>query len=182
MPEMPNEKKERYLKMGLTPADADLLIFDKALADFYDEAVKCYNNPKSVASMIIVELLRRMNDLSLPAAELKIAPSDFAELCKMADDGTVSRGAAKDILKQMLEAGGTPMEIAEKGSMLMSNDTSAVEAAADEILAANPKAVEEYKAGSAKVFGFLMGQMCRSLGRSANPAIVKKVLEEKLNS
>ncbi|MBQ7108419.1 MAG: Asp-tRNA(Asn)/Glu-tRNA(Gln) amidotransferase subunit GatB [Clostridia bacterium] len=182
MPEMPKEKKERYLKMGLTPADADLLIFDKALADFYDEAVKCYNNPKSVASMIIVELLRRMNDLSLPAAELKITPSDFAELCKMADDGTVSRGAAKDILKQMLEVGGSPMEIAEKGGMLMSNDTSAVEAAADEILAANPKAVEEYKAGSAKVFGFLMGQMCRSLGRSANPAIVKKVLEEKLNS
>ena len=86
------------------------------------------------------------------------------------------------LLKEMFEVGGTPMEIANKGGMLMSNDTSEVESVADRILAENPKAVEEYKSGSAKVFGFLMGQMCRSLGRSANPAIVKKVLEEKLNS
>ena len=182
MPEMPKEKKERYLKMGLTPADADLLIFDKALADYFDAAVKSYNNAKSVAAMIIVELLRRMNDASLTAAELLTPPKHLAELCKMADDGTVSRGAAKDILKEMFEVGGTPMEIANKGGMLMSNDTSEVESVADRILAENPKAVEEFKSGSAKVFGFLMGQMCRSLGRSANPVIVKKVLEEKLNS
>lgn len=182
MPEMPKEKKERYLKMGLSPADADLLIFDKALADYFDAAVKCYGNAKSVAAMIIVELLRRMNDASITAAELKIESKHLAELCKMADDGTVSRGAAKDILKEMFEVGGTPMEIANKGGMLMSNDTSEVESVADRILAENPKAVEEYKSGSAKVFGFLMGQMCRSLGKSANPAIVKKVLEEKLNS
>ena len=100
----------------------------------------------------------------------------------MADEGTVSRSAAKDILKQMLKTLEDPMEIAKKGNMLMSNDTSAVEKTADEILAANPKAVEEYRGGSAKVFGFLMGQMCRTLGKSANPAIIKKILEEKLNS
>ena len=182
MPEMPKEKKERYLAMGLTPADADLLIFDKALADYFDAAVKTYDNAKSVAAMIIVELLRRMNDASLTAAELLTPPKHLAELCKMADDGTVSRGAAKDILKEMFEVGGSPMEIANKGGMLMSNDTSEVESVADRILAENPKAVEEYKSGSAKVFGFLMGQMCRSLGKSANPVIVKKVLEEKLNS
>lgn len=182
MPEMPKEKKERYLKMGLTPADADLLIFDKALADYFDAAVKCYGNAKSVAAMIIVELLRRMNDASLTATELKIEPKHLAELCKMADDGTVSRGAAKDILKEMFEVGGSPMEIANKGGMIMSNDTSEVEIVADEILAENPKAVEEFKEGSQKVFGFLMGQMCRRLGRSANPAIVKKILEEKLKN
>lgn len=182
MPEMPTERKKRYLEMGLNDADASLLIADKPLADFYEETVKHYNNPKSVATMIIVELLRRMNDASVSAEELKIPPCHLAQLCKMADEGTVSRGAAKDILKEMFDLGGTPMEIAKNGGMLMSNDTSAVESAADEILAANPKAVEEFKAGSAKVFGFLMGQMCRALGKSANPAIIKKVLEEKLNS
>ena len=123
-----------------------------------------------------------MNDGGISAEELKICPDDLAELCKMADEGTVSRTAAKDILKEMFESGEKPMEIAQKGGMLMSNDSSEVEAAADEILAANPKAVEEYKGGSAKVFGFLMGQMCRKLGKSANPAIIKKILEEKLNS
>ena len=181
MPEMPNSRKERYLKLGLSEADADLLIADKALADFYENAIKSYNNPKSVASMMIVELLRRMNDAGVSAEDMKITPEHLAELCKMADDGTVSRTAAKDILKEMFEVGGAPMGIAQKGGMLMSNDTLKVEKTADEILAANPKAVEEYKSGSAKVFGFLMGQMCRTLGKSANPAIIKKILEEKLN-
>ena len=182
MPEMPSARKERYLAQGLSNADADLLIADKDLADFYDETIKFYGNPKSVASMIIVELLRRMNDASISAEDLKIKPENLATLCKMADEGTVSRGAAKDILKEMFEQGGTPMEIAQKGGMIMSNDTSEVESVADEILAANPKAVEEYKGGSTKVFGFLMGQMCRKLGKSANPAIIKKVLEEKLKN
>lgn len=182
MPEMPQSRKERYLKMGLNDADSSLLIADKNLADFFEAALSGYNNPKSVASMIIVELLRRMNDASVSADELKIRPLDLGELCKMADEGTVSRGAAKDILKEMFDSGKKPMDIAQKGGMLMSNDSSEVEAAADEILAANPKAVEEYKGGSAKVFGFLMGQMCRKLGKSANPAIIKKILEQKLNN
>ena len=182
MPEMPNNRKARYLKLGLNEADASLFIADKDLADFFESAIIGYNNPKSVASMIIVELLRRMNDASVTAGELKINPLDLAELCKMADEGTVSRSAAKDILKEMFDSGEKPMDIANKGGMLMSNDTSEVEKAADEILAANPKAVEEFKGGSAKVFGFLMGQMCRKLGKSANPAIIKKVLEQKLTS
>lgn len=181
MPEMPHSRRLRYTEnLGLSEADADLLVGDKALADFFDKAVENYNNPKSVATMIIVELLRRMNDSGLSAESLKISPAHLAELCKMADDGTVSRGTAKDILKDMFETGENPMDIAKKGGMLMSNDSSLVSSAADEILAANPTAVAEFKAGSGKVFGFLMGQMCRKLGKSANPAIIKKVLEEKL--
>lgn len=182
MPEMPSARKTKYLSLGLSDADASLLIADKALSDFFEDALKSYQNPKSVASMIIVELLRHINDSGFSAEEIALPPADLAQLCKMADEGTVSRSAAKDILKQMLKTLEDPMKIAEKGGMLMSNDSSAVETAADQILAANPKAVEEYKSGSAKVFGFLMGQMCRSLGKSANPAIIKKILEQKLNS
>lgn len=181
MPEMPAQRKARYTaEFALSEADAVLLIQDKALSDFFDATVNAYLNPKSIASMILVELLRRMNDSGISAEELKIKPIELAQLCKLADEGTVSRAAAKEILKVMFEQGGSPMEIAEKGGMIMSNDTSAVENAADEILSANPKAVEEFKGGSQKVFGFLMGQMCRKLGKSSNPAIIKKVLEEKL--
>lgn len=181
LPVMPAVRQNRYEnELGLSPADATLLIAEKPLADFFEAAVEVYNNPKSIAAMILVELLRRMNDAGQKVESVKITPINLANLCKMADDGTVSRGAAKDILKVMFEKGGEPMEIARQNGMLMSNDTAEVEKAADEILAANPKAVAEYKEGSGKVFGFLMGQMCRSLGKSANPAIIKKVLEEKL--
>lgn len=181
MPEMPAQRKARYTaEFALSEADSLLLIQDKALSDFFEAAVKVYPNPKSISSMILVELLRRMNDAGISADALQIEALDLAVLCKMADEGTVSRAAAKDILRTMFEQGGKPMEIAERSGMIMSNDTSAVENAADEILSANPKAVEEFKGGSQKVFGFLMGQMCRRLGKSANPAIIKQVLEEKL--
>ena len=181
LPVLPQSRQMRYEnELGLSPADAALLISEKPLADFFEAAVEVYNNPKSIAAMILVELLRRMNDAGKNVEDIKITPNDLAALCKMADEGTVSRGAAKDILKVMFEVGGNPMEIAKQNGMLMSNDTAEVEKAADEILAANPKAVAEYKDGSGKVFGFLMGQMCRALGKSANPAIIKKVLEEKL--
>lgn len=183
MPEMPAQRGERYRTVyGLNDADAALLISDKALSDFFEAAVSRYDNPKSIASMILVELLRRMNDAGITAEELNILPEDLAALCQMADEGTVSRGAAKDILREMFEVGGKPMEIAERGGMIMSNDTGAVEAAVDEVLAANPKAVAEYQAGSQKVFGFLMGQTCKKLGKSANPAMIKSVLEQKLKA
>ena len=181
MPEMPHHRFERYLsEYGLCEADAGLLVSDKALSDYFENAVGIYNNPKSVSSMILVELMRRMNDSGITTEQLSISPADLAELCRMSDSRVVSRNAAKDILREMFEQGGTPMEIAKKNQMLMSNDTSSVSAAADEILAANEKAVAEYKSGSQKVFGYLMGQMCRKLGKSANPAIIKSVLEEKL--
>lgn len=181
MPEMPSERKQRYVgEFGLSLADSDLLVQDKALSDFFENSVLEYNNPKTIASMILVELLRRMNDAGVGAESLKIKPKDIATLCKMADEGIVSRAAAKDILRIMFENGGTPEDIANKNGMIMSSDTGEVEKAADEILAANLKAVEEYKSGSQKVFGFLMGQMCRRLGKSANPAVIKKVLEQRL--
>lgn len=181
MPEMPDSRLKRYQeKMGLNKSDSELLVAEKSLSDFFDRVVENYNEPKSVANMVLGEMLRRINDLSLSVEKIKFAPVDLAKLCKMADTGVVSRGAAKDILKEMFLNGEKPMDIAKKQNMIMSNDSSEVEKVADQVLAENTKAVEEFKEGSGKVFGFLMGQMCRKLGKSANPAIIKKVLEEKL--
>ena len=121
-----------------------------------------------------------MNDAGLSAEQLTMNPAELGALCKMADEGTVSRAAAKDILQLMMQDSRPAIEIAKEQGLLMSNDTSAVEAAADEVIAANEKAVNEYRSGSEKVFGFLMGQMCRKLGKSANPAVIKTVLTQKL--
>ncbi len=180
MPEMPAQRIERYQNAGLSQVDAENIAGDKALSDFYDTAVSAYSNAKSVAAMILVELQRRMNDAGLSAEQLTMNPAELGALCKMADEGTVSRAAAKDILQLMMQDSRPAIEIAKEQGLLMSNDTSAVEAAADEVIAANEKAVNEYRSGSEKVFGFLMGQMCRKLGKSANPAVIKTVLTQKL--
>lgn len=181
LPEMPAARKARYqAEFSLNAADAALLIEDKALADFFEAAVAVYPKARSVASMILVELLRRMKDAGLSAEALTLPPADLATLCKMADEGTVSRAAAKELLRMLFEAGGDPMALAEQNGMLMSRDTAGVETAIAAVLAENSKAVAEYRAGSQKVFGFLMGQACRKLGKSANPAIIREVLQQKL--
>ncbi|MDO4742974.1 MAG: Asp-tRNA(Asn)/Glu-tRNA(Gln) amidotransferase subunit GatB [bacterium] len=182
MPEMPNDRKTRYVEQyGLSEVDAALLVSDKDLSDFYDESVKVYPAYKQISNMIIVELLRRLNDSSTPIKDLKFSPESLAQLVKLSDEKTVSKNAAKDILFIMFEQGGNPVEIAKENGFIMTTDSSAVESAADEILVANQKAVDEYKQGSAKVFGFLMGQMCKKLGKSANPQIIREVLTDKLN-
>ena len=94
-------------------------------------------------------------------------------------DATTSRLSADAQLKRY-QAERARLKLEKEQGLLMSNDTSAVEAAADEVIAANEKAVNEYRSGSEKVFGFLMGQMCRKLGKSANPAVIKTVLTQKL--
>lgn len=180
MPEMPADRIARYVAAGLSEVDAANIAGDKALSDFYDTAVQHYGNAKSVAAMVLVELQRRMNDAGLTAEQLSIDPVQLGALCQMADAGTVSRAAAKDILQLMMTDSRPAMEIAKEKGLIMSNDTSAVEATADEVIAENPKAVGEYRSGSEKVFGFLMGQMCRKLGKSANPAVIKQVLSQKL--
>lgn len=181
MPEMPNDRIRRYTEQyGLPEADARLLTADKALSDFYDTAVAIYPQYKAVSNMVLVELLRRLNDGGMSADQLPFTAADLAELVKMSDEGTVSKNAAKDILRILFTQGGKPMDIAKTNGFIMAQDTGAVEQAADEILAANEKAVNEYREGSMKVFGFLMGQMCKALGKSANPQVIRQVLTEKL--
>ncbi|MEG1887480.1 MAG: Asp-tRNA(Asn)/Glu-tRNA(Gln) amidotransferase GatCAB subunit B, partial [Oscillospiraceae bacterium] len=183
MPEMPNDRILRYTsEYGLPQNDAKLLVADKGLSDFYDAAVGFYPQYKQISNIVVVELLRRLNDSGSAVENLKFTAEQLAKLVKMSDDGIVSKDAAKEILRELFENGGDAQQVAKDNGYIMDNDASVVEKAADEILAANPKAASEYKEGSAKVFGFLMGQMCKALGKSANPQVIRKVLTDKLNS
>lgn len=183
MPEMPQVRFARYTEQyGLPAADAKLLIADKALSDFYNEAVAVYPAYKPISNMILVELLRRLNDSGTEVTALKFTAAELARLVKLSDDGTISKNAAKEILRELFEHGGEAEKIAKENGYIMDTDTDAVDAAVEEILAQNPKAVAEFKEGSDKVFGFLMGQMCRKLGKSANPQIIRRQLNQKLNT
>ncbi|OJU12658.1 MAG: glutaminyl-tRNA synthase (glutamine-hydrolyzing) subunit B [Clostridiales bacterium 43-6] len=177
MPKMPAERFTEYTGVyGLPAEHAKLIINDKDLSDFYDSAVGVYNNYKGIASFIIVELLRRLNDSEQSVTEVSFSPEDLATLVKMSDDGIVSKNAAKDVLRFMYEKGGKPLEIAKENGFLMDNSSDAVAAAIAEVLTENEKAVGEYRSGSEKVFGFLMGQVSRKIGKGSNPQIIKDEL------
>lgn len=181
MPQMPQVRFARYTKeYGLPDDDAALIISTKEFSDFYDETVKINPDYKQVSNMMLVELNRNLNDLEKTIIDVPFSPVDLAELVKMSTDGTVSKNAAKDILKIMFDKGEKPMEIAKNNGFIMDNDTSALEDVIDKVLNEHSDIVQSYKEGSEKVFGFLMGQVVRAVGKGVNPKLAKDLLTEKL--
>ncbi|MCL1902832.1 MAG: Asp-tRNA(Asn)/Glu-tRNA(Gln) amidotransferase subunit GatB [Oscillospiraceae bacterium] len=181
LPELPEVRMSRYTaEFGLSPNDAAIILGDKNVSDFYDDTVKIYNSPKTLAGFIIVELLRRVNLGEANMKSLSFTADDFAELQRFVDEGKVNRDIRKDILRDMLESGKSPVQICDEKNLWIKEDAGAVEAVIDKIMAANPAAVEQYKNGEIKVFGFLMGQANKELKGSAAPATVKNMLEQKL--
>jgi len=181
MPEMPQQRMHRYIaKFGLSEYDAGLIVSDRYFSDFYDEAVNANPDYIGIANLMLGELNRCLNESGKKSKDICFSPKQLAELAKMSAESTVSKNAAKEILSMMFESGENPREIAEKNNMLMSNDTGSLEKIIDEIIAKNQKAVEEYKNGNKKVFGFLMGQLMQCAGKSANPKSAKEIFEKKL--
>ena len=181
MPEMPQKRFARYTEeYGLPSDDASLIISNKDFSDFYDETVKINPDYKQVSNLMLGELLRNLNDSGTAVTDLKFTPSDLAKLVEMSSGGTVSKNAAKDILKIMFDNGGKPEEIAKENGFIMDNDASGLEAVIDKVIADNADSVESYKSGNAKVFGFIMGQAMRLAGKGANPKLIKDLLTEKL--
>lgn len=174
LPELPYKRMERYMKdYGLSKTDAQILINQKSVSDFYDAAVSAYNAPKSIANFIIVELLRRVNLGEVSMTALPISAAEFAELVKMSDTEQVSKNDAKKILRQMIETGKDAKTIAEESGMLIVNDTKKAKEVIGKILADNTEAVAQYQSGEKKVFGFLMGQCTKSLRGVCTPGAIK---------
>ena len=183
LPEMPDARTERYISsFGLSENDARILVGSKILSDFFDDSVKAYDNPRSVCNFINGELMRRINLGEIALEALPFDAQQFAKLVQMADTEKISKNDAKDIFREMSEKGGDPEEIARAKGLLITNDTGKALAVIDEVLAANEKAVAQYKSGDAKVFGFIMGQCTKALKGVCTPKAIKEELEKKLAS
>jgi len=183
MPESPDKRLKRYIEgYSLPEDDARLIIEDKAFSDFYDEAVLKYKQYKAVSNMMLGELNRNLNNSGKGISEVKFSPENVADLVDMSEKGIISKNAAKDVFKIMFETGRNPGEIAKENGFIMENNTEELEKIADKVIAENGEIVESYKSGDERVFGFLMGQMVRQAGKSANPRLAKEVLTEKLKS
>ena len=181
LPELPNKRLARYTgEYGLSETDAKIIVNQKKVSDFFNEAVSAYNNPKSVANFIMGELLRRVNLGEVTMDNLPFSAQDFAKLVEMADTEKVSKNDAKTILRYMIESGKDAETVAKENGFLISNDTGKVEEVITEVLANNANIVEQYRNGEQKVFGFLMGQCTKALKGVCTPKVIKSMLEEKL--
>ena len=181
LPELPHKRQRRYTEAyGLSQEDARLITEDRLFSDFYDAAVKEYPDYKQISNLMLVELKRCLNECETGMKDLKFTPPDLAKTAQMAADGIISKNAAREIVGIMFTGGGKPEQIARERGFVMSSNSAETEMIIDKILAENEKQVTDYKNGSEKIFGFLMGKVMREIGGSANPKIVKELLTEKL--
>ena len=182
LPEMPEQRMERYrTEYGISENDAVIIVSDKRVSDFFDEAVSGCKSPKNVASYLVGEFMRRVNLGEIDLDELKFSGRDFARLVEYLYSDKLSQNNAKLILGEMAQHGGSPESIADEQDLWIKEDTEQLSAAIDEIIASNPKAAEQYRSGDQKVFGFFMGQANKVLKGAASPNAIKDYLLIKLH-
>ena len=182
LPEMPEQRMERYrTEYGISENDAVIIVSDKRVSDFFDEAVSGCKSPKNVASYLVGEFMRRVNLGEIDLDELKFSGRDFARLVEYLYSDKLSQNNAKLILGEMAQHGGSPESIADEQDLWIKEDTEQLSAVVDDIIASNPKAAEQYRSGDQKVFGFFMGQANKALKGAASPKAIQEYIRKKLS-
>ena len=183
LPELPHVRVARIVAMaGLPEAEAEVLVQSRGLADFF-EAAAAKADPKKVANFVLGPLLRECNTRGLNAADPSawaMKPEALAELVRLVDGGTISAKIANDIFGDIFEQGVMPEAYVKAKGLVQISDSSALEAAVDEVIAANPAEVEAYRGGKTKLISFFVGQVMRATKGKANPALVNELLAKKL--
>jgi aspartyl-tRNA(Asn)/glutamyl-tRNA(Gln) amidotransferase subunit B len=183
LPELPEARRARMVKdYGITEYDAQVLTFSKSLADQFEEAARAAKNPKRVANLVQSELMGRLKARGIEIAQSPISMRGVAESADLVESQTISGKMLKDLYDLSFDRGkdfGVVYE--EEGRPRQSTDTSALEKIIDEILAANPKQVEQYRAGKKTMLGFFVGQVMKASKGQASPQVVNEVLAKKLD-
>jgi len=182
LPELPEARRQRMVKdYGITEYDAQVLTFSKALADQFESAAKAAKNPKRVANLVQGELMGRLKAKSLDIEHSPISMAGVAASADLVESGTISGKMLKDLYDLCFERGRDFSTVYdEEGRPQQSTDTSALEKAIDAVLAANPKQLEQYRAGKTTMIGFFVGQVMKASKGQANPQLVNELLSKKL--
>ncbi|MFV0412938.1 MAG: Asp-tRNA(Asn)/Glu-tRNA(Gln) amidotransferase subunit GatB [Oscillospiraceae bacterium] len=179
VPELPLARAQRYMgEFLLSQYDAFLLTADKARADFFDAAVGLgLCEAKAVANWLLGDILKLLNDQKLLLQDTALTPANLAKMIALIEKGAISGAAGKKILEVILTQDQNPEELVQKLGLAQISDTSALQAIVSKVLATNPKAVADYKAGKTNVLGFVVGQCMRESKGQGNPALLKEMIE-----
>lgn len=182
LPELPDVRRERFVtEYGLPEYDAEILTSSKKLANFFEECVKEYNDPKNISNWIMGEMLRLMNENAVEIDRIKFGHSDFTSLLKMIESGTVSGSLAKKVFAEMFETGKKPDEIVKERGLVQNSNEGELKSLVLKVISENGQSVADYKSGKNRAFGFLMGQVMKASKGKANPAIANRILKEELS-
>lgn len=180
LPELPDDKKLRYMSdLGLSSYDASVLVADQATTVYFETAAKG-RNAKLASNWVTAELFGRLNKAGLDIENSPITAGRLSGLLELIENNTISGKIAKVVFDKMFETGKNAAQIVDEEGLKQVTDTDAIEKVIDEVMAANPDKVTEYRSGKDKLFGFFVGQVMKVSGGKANPGAVNELLKKKL--
>jgi aspartyl-tRNA(Asn)/glutamyl-tRNA(Gln) amidotransferase subunit B len=181
MPELPQRKRARFMaEYGLREYDADVLTQTRAASDYFETAVKVSGDPKTTANWVMGDLMGMLKAEGKEIGESAIGAENLGSLVKLLAQGQLSGKLAKEIFPKMFATGDAPAAIMEREGLKQISDSGALEGIIAEVIAANPKQVEQYKSGKTTVINYLVGQAMKATRGQANVAAVTDLLKQKL--
>lgn len=181
LPELPDARRARLEKeYGLSDYDAGIITSSRAMAEYFDAVVATGADPKLAANWIMGDLAKNLNEDGIDIAKSPVSAERLGKMIGLIMKDTISGKIAKKVFKEMWTNEDDPEKIVKDKGLVQITDTGAIEAAVDAAIAANPKAVAEYKGGKKKAIGALVGQVMKATRGKANPQMVNKMLVEKL--
>jgi len=182
LPELPAARRDRYqASLGLSAYDATVLVGDPGASHLFETtlAVDASLDPKQVANWVTGDFLRLRNQAAGP---IEVAPAELAALVRLVADGSISRANAREVLELHVASGDTTAAIVEARGFRQISDAGALRATIDEVIAGNPAAVADYRAGKVEVVGFLVGQVMKATRGQANAALAREAVRERLDA
>jgi aspartyl-tRNA(Asn)/glutamyl-tRNA(Gln) amidotransferase subunit B len=181
MPEAPQARRARFTgEYGLREYDAGVLTASREMAEYFERTAAVAGDPRAAANWVMGDLAAALNADGKSIAESPVPPERLGELISLIAKGSISGKMAKDIFPKMYSSGESAQVIVEREGLEQISDTGALGTIVDQVLAANPKQVEQYRGGKTAVLGFLVGQVMKASRGQANPAAVNELLREKL--
>ncbi|MGK5093091.1 Asp-tRNA(Asn)/Glu-tRNA(Gln) amidotransferase subunit GatB [Deltaproteobacteria bacterium TL4] len=182
LPELPEAKAQRFQEhYGLKERDVAALVVNREVADYFEEVISLGGEPKLVCNWLNSEFARVMNETQKGLKDLNITPEKLQELLGLVQSKSVSSSMAKKVFEEMLRTGKSPKAIVEDKSLSQMSDEVALSQMVADLMAANPDQVAQYRSGKTKIISFFIGQLMKATKGKANPEIINRLLEEKLN-
>jgi len=181
LPELPDRRRKRFVEeYNLTEYDAVNICSSLSTANYFEEAVRDYKQPKKIANWILTELLRYLNEQKIDIDQCLVTPAMLKELFDIMDSGVISGKIGKDVFTEMMSSGKRAGAIVEQKGLKQVSDTGKLEGVVDEVLSEHGNVVADYLGGKQKAFGFLVGQVMKKTKGKANPKLVNELLNQKI--
>ena len=181
-PELRDEKRVRYrAEYDIPDYDIDIITSSKKMADIFEETIKLGARPKEVSNWLMVETMRLLKEHECELEDIKFSPQNLAKLIALVENGSINRTVAKEVFEVMFCENIDPEAYVHEHGLGMVSDEGALKEIIEQVIAANPQSVADYRNGKKQALGYLVGQTMRAMKGKADPQLVNKILAERLN-